>query len=219
MLTIAPGTYQVEENLGVALLESGQPEPAMEHFQRVTALVPASTATMGRELAGYAAVAHLYLGAYDQQHGSLAEAIAHYKSVLALAQDFAARNVYAHLPPVLTKIKAAALGNMGDAYYASRDLSNAKASYEAALQLDPSSARHWIGLGVVEQKSGDAGSAAQAFSRATQIQPSDVAFLLLARALEQSGHSQQAQAARQQANLMSRNPAAAEQTVDKFFAQ
>jgi tetratricopeptide (TPR) repeat protein len=219
MLTISPGTYQVEENLGVALLESGQPEPAMEHFQRVTALVPASTATMGRELAGYAAVAHLYLGAYDQQHGKLADAIGHYQNVLALAQDFAVRNVYAHLPPVLTKIKAATLGNMGDAYYASRDLSNAKTSYEAALQLDPSSARHWIGLGVVEQKSGDAASAAQAFSRATQIQPSDVAFLLLARALEQSGHSQQAQTARQQANLMSRNPAAAEQTVDKLFAQ
>ena len=219
MLAISPGTYEVEENLGVALLEGGQPQQAMAHFQRVTALVPASAADMGRELAGYAAVAHLYLGAYDQQHGQEADAIAHYKDVLGLAQDFAARNVYAHLPPVLTSIKAAALGNMGDAYYASGNFADARTSYEAALQLEPASARHWIGLGVVEMKSGDAAAAAQAFSHAARIQPVDVTFLLLARALEQSGHLAEAEAARKQATLISQNLAAAEQTVGKLLAQ
>jgi len=217
MMAISPGSYEVEENLGVALLESGQQEPAMQHFQQVTALVPTSV-TMGRELAGYAAVAHLYLGAYEQQHAQPADAIVHYQKVLDLAQDFAAQNVYANLPPMLTRMKAAALGNMGDAYYALHDLPEAKTSYEAALKLDSRNARQWIGLGVVEQKSGDLAAAAQAYARATQLQPSPVGFLLLAQALEQSGHPQEAQAARQQASLLTQDLAAAEQSVNKLLA-
>ena len=219
MMAISSGSYEVEENLAVALLDNGQAEPAMQHFERVTALVPSSPGLMGRELAGYAAVAHLYLGAYDQQRGQPADAIAHYKKVLEMAQNFASHNVYANLPPLLTRMKAAALGNMGDAYYALHEFPNAKTSFEAALQLDPRSPRQWIGLGVVEQKSGDAGAAAQAFSRATEMQPSAVGYLLLARALDESGHKQEAQAARQQANLLTQNLEGAEQTVEKLLAQ
>jgi uncharacterized protein HemY len=136
-----------------------------------------------------------------------------------MAQNFASQNVYANLPPLLTRMKAAALGNMGDAYYALHEFPNAKTSFEAALQLDPRSPRQWIGLGVVEQKSGDAGAAAQAFSRATEMQPSAVGYLLLARALDESGHKQEAQAARQQANLLTQNLEGAEQTVEKLLAQ
>ena len=219
MMAISSGSYEVEENLAVALVDNGQAEPAMQHFERVTALVPSSPGLMGRELAGYAAVAHLYLGAYDQQRGQPADAIAHYKKVLEMAQNFASQNVYANLPPLLTRMKAAALGNMGDAYYALHDFPDAKTSFEAALQLDPRSPRQWIGLGVVEQKSGDAGAAAQAFSRATEMQPSAVGYLLLARALDESGHKQEAQAARQQANLLTQNLEGAEQTVEKLLAQ
>jgi tetratricopeptide (TPR) repeat protein len=218
MLAISSGSYEVEENLGVALLDSGRQASAMEHFQQVVALVPASGA-IGRELAGYAAVAHLYLGAYYQQHGQPAVAIAHYEQVLNLAQDFTSQNVYAKVPPVLIRMKAAALGNMGDAYYALHNFAEAKAAYQATLQLDPHNAQKWIGLGIAEQKSGDPASAAQAFSHATQLQPSDVAFLLLAQALEQSGQNQQAQAARQQASLRTQNLAAAQQTVDRLISQ
>ena len=218
MQAISSGSYEVEENLGVALLDSGQQAPAMEHFQQVVALVPSSGA-IGRELAGYAAVAHLYLGAYYQQHGQPAVAIAHYEQVLSLAQDFTSQNVNAKVPPVLIRMKAAALGNMGDAYYALHNFAEARTAYQSALQMDPRNAHKWIGLGVVEQRSGDAASAAQAFSHATQLQPSDVAFLLLAQALEQSGQSQQAQAAREQASLRSQNLAAAQQTVDRLISQ
>ncbi len=218
MVAISPGSYEVEENLGVALMESGQPEPAMQHFQAVAALVPSSGA-IGRELAGYAAVAHLYLGAYDQQHGQASEAISHYQKVLQLADDFTAQNSYAHVPPVLFRMKATALGNMGDAYNALRDYPEAKSSYEAALQLNPQNASQLIGLGVANQKSADFAGAAAAYSRATQVQPTDVAFLLLAQALEQSGHAREAQAARQQAQLMSQNLAAAEQTVHRLLSQ
>jgi protein O-mannosyl-transferase len=217
MLAISPGSYEVEENLGVALLDTGQTEPAMQHFQSVAALVPASGA-IGRELAGYAAVAHLYLGAYDQHNGQPADAVAHYKKVLGLAQDFTAQNQHARVPSVLIRMKATALGNMGDAYYALKNYPAAKTSYLAALQFDPQNVRQWTGLGVVEQKSGDPSAAAQAYSRVAQLQPSDVAFLLLAQALEKSGHPQEAEAARQQAKLMTRNLEGAEQVVQRLLA-
>ena len=219
MMAISNGSYEIEENLAVALLESGQPDAAMHHFQQVIDFVPAASPDMGRELAGYAAVAHLYVGAYDQQHGQPAVAILHYKKVLDLAQAFAAQNVYANVPPVLIRMKAAALGNMGDAYYAMRDLTHAKESYQAALQLDSHSAREWIGLGVVEQKSGDLVTAVRAYSRAAQIQPSPVGLLLLAQALDQSGHRDQAESARRQASIMTENIATAQQVVDKILSQ
>src|SRR5208283_2638907 len=98
---------------------------------------------MGRERAGYAAVAHLYIGAYDQHQGKPEDAIEHYKEVLSLAQSFAAQNVYANLPPVLTKVKAAALGNMGEAYYNLRNYAAAKDSFEAGLASSNKSPATW----------------------------------------------------------------------------
>jgi len=213
MMTMTGGTYEVEENLGVALLESGQTAPAMEHFGRVTALVPASPAAIGRELAGYAAVAHLYLGANDQHTGHTAEAIAHYRKVLALAHDFTVENRGAKVPPVLIRMKAVALSNMGDAYFTLRDFPNAKSSYEAAAQLAPLTAHQWMGLGIAEQRAGDLHAAIEAYSRATRMQVSDVGFLLLAQALDESGRTQEAEAARQQARLITPDFNAAEQQV------
>ncbi len=217
MLTVSGGTYEVEENLGVALLESGQSAPAMEHFERVTALVPAPPAPIGRELAGYAAVAHLYLGAYDQRQQRPAEAVAHFQQVLALAQDFTAQNKYANVPPVLIKIEAIALGNMGDAYYVLGEFGKAKASYEGALRLGPLTAHQWIGLGIANQRSGNLAAAVEAYSRATRLQVSDVGLLLLAQALERSGRTQEAEAALQQARLVSPDLAAAQRSVDNVL--
>ena len=219
MQAISSASYEVEENLGVALLESGQPEAAMHHFQQVIDLVPTVSTGMGRELAGYAAVAHLYVGAYDLQHGQPAVAILHYKKVLDLVQSFAAQNTYNNIPPVLIRMKAAALGNLGDAYYAMHDLQHAKDSYEAALLLDSHSAREWIGLGIVEQKSGDLPTAVLAFARAAQIQPNPVGLLLLAQALDQSGRREEAESARRQASMMTENFAAAQQAVNRIMAQ
>ena len=217
MLTVSGGTYEVEENLGVAMLESGQSAPAMEHFERVTALVPPPPAPIGRELAGYAAVAHLYLGAYDQRQQRPTEAIAHFKQVLALAQDFTAQNKYANVPPVLIKIEAVALGNMADAYYVLGEFGKAKASYEGAMQLGPLTAHQWIGLGIANQRSGNLAAAVEAYSRATRLQVSDVGFLLLAQALQRSGRTQEAEAALQQARLVSPDLAAAQRSIDNVL--
>jgi tetratricopeptide (TPR) repeat protein len=219
MMTVSGGTYEVEENLGNALLDSGQTEAAMEHFQRVVEQAPSRSSVVGRELAGYAAVAHLYLGAYDQRLGRPREGIEHFQQVLQLAQDFTSHNVYAKVPPMLVRMEAVALGNMGDAYYTVGDFRQAKSSYEAALRLGPLTAHQWMGLGMANQRSGNLPAAVEAYSRSTRLQVSDVGFLLLAQALEQSGRKQEAEAARQQARLVSPDFAAAERVVSNLIAQ
>src|SRR5271167_4093532 len=107
---------------------------------------------------------------------------------------------------------------MGEGYYSLRNYGDAKDSFEAALALDPRSARSWIGLGVVEQKSGDLADAIQAYSRALKLQSSDVGYLLLAQALQQTGRTGEAQAAMQQAKFVSRDLPAAQRVVDRMLA-
>ena len=219
MMTVSGGAYEVEENLGVALLESGETAPAMQHFERVTAQVPPPPAPIGRELAGYAAVAHLYLGAYDQRQQRPEAAIAHFQQVLELAQQFTEQNKHAGVPPVLIRMEAVASGNMGDAYYVLGDFAQAKAAYEAALHLGPLTAHQWLGLGIANQRSGNLAAAIEAYSRSTRLQVSDVGFLLLAQALDQAGRAQEAEAALQQARLVSPDLAAARQTVEKVLGR
>jgi len=216
MMSVTGGTYEVEENLGVALLESGQTSDAMQHFERVTALVPPAPEQIGRELAGYAAVAHLYLGANYQHQGNPAKAIVHYVKVLQLAEDFTQQN-RAKVPPVLIKMKAVALANMGDAYYVLGDFPRAKLSYEAALEIGPLTPHQWMGLGIADQRSGNLPGAVEAYTRATHLQVSDVGFLLLAQALDLAGRQQDAEAARQQARLVSPDLAAAQRAVEEVL--
>jgi tetratricopeptide (TPR) repeat protein len=118
----------------------------------------------------------------------------------------------------LTKVKVMALGNMGEAYYALHNYADAKGSYQAALALDPQSVHSWLGLGVVDQKSGDVAAAVQEYSRAVKLQPSDMGYLLLAQVLQQSGRSSEAQAATQQAKFVSQNLAAAQRKVDSLLS-
>lgn len=219
MLSVSGGSYEVEENLGVALLEDGKTAPAMEHFRRVAALVPPPPATIGRELAGYAAVAHLYLGAYEQRQGRPSEAIANYDKVIDLAHAFTAQNRSANVPPVLRKMEAVAMANSGDAYYVLGDFPRAKLSFEAALRLGPLSAHQWMGLGIANQRSGNIAAAIEAYTRATHLQVSDVGLLLLAQALEKTGRTKEAEAARQQARLVTPDYNAAERIVNNVLGQ
>ena len=219
MMTVTGGTYEVEENLGVALLEDGRTDAAMHHFERVTALVPPPPAPIGRELAGFAAVAHLYLGAYDQRQQRPAEAIPHFRKVLELTDQFAAQNRYGNVPPLLIRMQAIALADMGDAYYVLGDFAQSKRSYEEALARGPLTAHQWMGLGIANQRSGNLAAAIEAYKRSTRLQVSDVGFLLLAQALDKAGRSNDAEAARAQARLVSPDVAAAQQTVDQVLGQ
>ena len=140
-LEVTSGSFEGEHNLGEALLESGEPEQAMQHFERVIAFDGRTGAEIGRERMGDAAIAHLYLGVFAQQHGQPEAALDHYRAALALIDSYTAGNVYTHVPPVLRTIKATTLANMGYVELGLGRLPDAKANFQEALQVNPREVR------------------------------------------------------------------------------
>jgi len=87
---------------------------------------------------------------------------------------------------------------MASAYAGLGDFTQARASLEAAVSRNPDNAEEWANLGIMAQKTGDVNRAIQAYSQAVKLQPTQRGYLLLARALQQAGRQQEAQAAMQQ---------------------
>jgi len=73
-------------------------------------------------------------------------------------------------------------------------------------------------VGVLAQKAGDTGEAVQAYSQGVKIQPADWLYLLLARALQQSGQADEAKAAMDKAKLMSQNFEQTQRFADHVLA-
>jgi protein O-mannosyl-transferase len=197
-VAVTRDNYVAEDHLGGALLADGQLEAAMPHFYRAMAINPDDPDS------------NLNIGGYEQKQGNFAQAIAQYKRVIAATQGSLVLN---------TGVRAKAFDNMGYAYREVGDLPHAQESFEAAVASDPQFAKAWIGLGLVEQKSGNVGSAIQAYSQAMKLQPSDWGYLLLARALEQSGDNHAALSAIRQAQSMTHNLENAQRGADRLLAQ
>jgi Flp pilus assembly protein TadD len=100
-----------------------------------------------------------------------------------------------------------------------KDFENARQSYREALQLDPGKGEVWLALGIVTQLAGDSNGAVPAYLQAVKLQPSDVGYLLLARALQQTGHDNEAQEDIEQARRRSRDFPRAQRSVDAVLAQ
>ena len=83
------------------------------------------------------------------------------------------------------------------------NLAEAKADFANALQTDPQSSGAFLGIGLLAMRSGDYNGAAQQFSNANRLDPSDLSYFLLAIALEKSGHEAEASAAYRQAQQIS----------------
>ena len=93
---------------------------------------------------------------------------------------------------------------------------HAKASFQAAVTLRPRTLRAWLGLGLVAEKSGDYTEAVNAYSQVVGIQPWDLGYYLLSRALQRAGHPQEAEAAMQQARQLSENFDQLQQAADSL---
>ena len=89
--------------------------------------------------------------------------------------------------------------NMASAYIGLRDYEHARECLESAVSLNPDNAEEWTSLGIMAQKTGEIDQAIQAYSQAIKIQPTQRGYLLLARALQEAGRQEEAQAAMQQA--------------------
>jgi protein O-mannosyl-transferase len=192
-LQVTHRNYEAEEDLGEALLAKGEQAKAMPHFYQAAEIDPRQT------------LPHMYIAVYDQEHGKLQEAIAQYRKALSLSKN--------------KGTDARAYANMGHAYLELGDMAQARENLQQAVGLDPHRMEIWIDLGLAKQKSGDLAGAIQAYSEGVKLRATDVGFLLLARALEQSGRQDEAATATQQAKVLSANFAEAQRIADRLLAQ
>ena len=192
-LRVTSGNWQAENNFGMALLRQGRMEDAIPHFRAAAAIDPDDP------------VSNMNIGTYEHSHGNLPLAIEYYKKTASLARN--------------PKIKADAYNNLGYAYKDLGDYADARQNLEAAVAVNPEFVGAWISLGLVAQKTGDFEFAIQSYSRALSIEPSDFGYLLLAKALEQSGRKDEAQAAARRARGLSDDFPDAQRKANRLLAQ
>jgi Flp pilus assembly protein TadD len=192
-IAVTSGNYIAQDNLGFALLQEGESDAALAHFQAARAIMPSDPTSLFKT------------AMYEQQRKNFSAALDLYNTLLQRTQNSA--------------IRATVLTNMGYVYRNLNDIARAATSWQQAVQLDSESGRAWIGLGIVAQGSGDFSAAIKNYSQGVQVEPSDVGYLLLAQALEKGGRNEEAQAARQQAGRLSKNLHEAERVADGLLGQ
>ncbi len=190
-LQVTDRNFIAHDNLGGAYVSVGRFEEAIPHFRSAVAIRPND------------AMAHLNIGAYEQQHGNEQAAIEQYEMVPRLTTD--------------NGLRATALANLGSAYRDLGEAVRAKTNYHAALELNPDCFQAVLGLGLLAQKSGNAEEAVRQFSRAVLISPTDMGYLLLERSYRASGRVRDAQVAHEQALRISSNIEQAEQNVEQVL--
>ena len=173
------GNYVAQDNLALLLLDQGQTDEAMQHFHAALAIHPADPTS------------NLHIAIYDHQHGRLQDAIARYDQMVSTQPDGPTR--------------AELLSNRGLVYLDLRDSAHAKENFDAAVAMDPHNYRGWLGLGVLAVRSGDLKAAVDDFQRSVSAKPTEVAYSLLAQALEQSGRSAEAKAASEKGKMFAKN--------------
>jgi len=192
-LRVTKDNFLAEDNLGGALISAGRAEEAMPHFQRAVAINP------------YDGTANLNLAVNAQAHGNLREAIDRYNIVVHVTRE--------------DRQRSTAYSNLGFAYRAAGNPAQARNSFTAAIAANPENIKPLYGMALLAQSSGDMERAADYFGRALVLQPTDFGYLLLAQALEKSGHAAEAQTARQRASELSPDLSQAEQTARNLLAQ
>jgi protein O-mannosyl-transferase len=191
-LAVTQDNYVAHTNLATVLEQQGRIDEAMVHVRAALAIMPDDVP------------ATLSLATYEQQHGDLRDAIGGYETVLRKSPD--------------PELRFTAYGNLGSAYRELGDYEKAKLCYQGALIAVPGRASAMVGLGIVAEHQRDFAEAARQFSQAVAIEPDDVAYLLLADALDHSGRPVEAQAATQKASEISRDFSAAKAEASALIA-
>jgi len=128
-LQVSTNNLVAEDNLGVELLALGRAEEALPHFQNAVRINPLDP------------LSHVNIGADDQGHGRLPEAIAEYTSVIRLTSD----------PKLLT----VAYENLGAIYRQLGDFPKALESYQRVLQINPQETRAFMAIAVLRREQAD----------------------------------------------------------------
>jgi hypothetical protein len=116
-------------------------------------------------------------------------------------------------------IRATAFANLGSIYRSLGDYSRAKENYDSALQINPDLPIALVGSGLLAQKGWDYSLAAAQYAHAMRVEPTRVGYLLLAKALQQSGRDSEAAQAWQKAQQLSANLQNDQKIADSLLAQ
>jgi len=185
--------YVAHDNLALLLIDRGQTEEAMQHFQAALAIYPSDPTS------------NLQIAVYDHQHGRLQEAIARYDQMISITPDGPGR--------------AELFSNKGLVYLDLRDNAGARENLDKAVAMDPHNYRGWLGLGVLAFRSGDLNLAIEDLNRSVAAKPTEVAYGLLAQALDQSGRQDEARAARDRAHLLAKSSAGSQALPEGLLAR
>ena len=183
--------FVAEDSLGAGLAAEGKLQEAEAHFRRAVEISPEDP------------IGNFNLAAYAQEKGDLQEAAGRYQLMLQLKSD--------------ARLQADAYSRLGSVYRAMGNFPQAQESYRAALQLIPDNPLVLVQVGVLAFEMHNFDEAIANYSKAMAIQPTDVGYLLLARAFAQSGRAAQAAAARRQAEGLSHDLARAEQEAESLL--
>jgi Tfp pilus assembly protein PilF len=155
-----------ENDFGVALMERGEPQLAVQHFAAAVHLSP--------DLAS----PHYNVAVLLQKQNRLDDAEHEYRAALALSSD-QAEIVQSH-------------NNLGILYLVQGKYAAATAELSAAIALDPNEQNSYIGRGTAEMQMMNTDAAIADFTNAAQIAPSPLALFRLGQALENKGDTRQA---------------------------
>jgi tetratricopeptide (TPR) repeat protein len=177
--------YIAHDDLALLLIERGETDEAMKHFRAALAIYPSDPTS------------NLQIAVYDHQHGRLQEAIARYDQMISVTPDGPGR--------------AELFANKGLVYLDLKDSAHAEENFDRAVAMDPHNYRGWLGLGVLAVRAGDLKLAVTNLQRSTAAKPTEVGYTLLAQALDQSGRTDEAKAARERAKLLSKSAAGSQE--------
>jgi len=192
-LTVAPGNFVAENNLGLTLMREGKRDEAITHFRAASILAPGD------------ATSQLNLGIYAQEQGDVKQAIARYETVLQLTND--------------PQLRASAYANLGTIYFALRDYTEAKQNFDYVIHLQRAFPIVIRDMGLIAMKNGDSTEAIRDFARLVGIEPTDVNYFLLAQAFHQGKRDDDSEWAYQQALRVSKDIDRARQTAIQLLVQ
>ncbi len=174
-LEVTQENYVAHDNLALLLMKQGQPDEAVKHYRAALAIYPSDP------------FSNLRLAEYDHEHGNLQEAIARYDAMISFTPS----------GPAL----AGLYGNQSLVYLDMHDYPHAEEAAMRAVQIDRNNSRAWLGLGFVADRSGDVNQAIKDYQHSIAIRPQKITYLLLAKALDKTGRTTEAQSARERAQL------------------
>ena len=191
-LSVTERNYIAHWALGFALAEKGQSENAIAELDAA------------ESLHSYAALDRVAVAAYKRDHGHVQAAIEEYGSALKVSPD--------------SKTRAIVLSRLASAYMQAGDFDRAKVSCADGLKENPNNATALVDSGLLAERDGDFGLAAEQFSHAMKVAPTDVGYLLLGYALRRAGHLPEAQAVYAEAQRISGDFVQAQQSAAQLLA-